>query len=162
MKKCKFCGKTANANDTVCASCGASQIIVICANCGNEFESGLYCPRCGVKKGQREKVCPKCGNHYFTNACANCGYKDQSPENAQQPVYNEPVTEHYTFYDTFYVQKKRKRNLVPLLLCIFLGVFGAHKFYEGKFGMGILYLFTAGLFHIGWIYDIIVLAKGDL
>ena len=40
---------------------------------------------------------------------------------------------------------------------IFLGVLGGHKFYEGKVGMGILYLFTGGLFCIGWIIDIIVL-----
>ena len=43
---------------------------------------------------------------------------------------------------------------VAILLCIFLGVLGAHKFYEGKIGMGILYLCTAGLFGIGWIIDI--------
>lgn len=42
-----------------------------------------------------------------------------------------------------------------LLLCIFLGPLGAHKFYEGKIGTGILYLFTVGLFCVGWISDII-------
>ena len=42
---------------------------------------------------------------------------------------------------------------VPVLL----GIFGAHKFYEGKIGMGILYLFTVGLFGIGWVIDLIVL-----
>ena len=26
---------------------------------------------------------------------------------------------------------------------------GAHKFYEGKIGMGVLYIFTGGLFGIG-------------
>ena len=34
---------------------------------------------------------------------------------------------------------------------------GAHKFYEGKVGMGILYLLTCGLFGIGWIVDIIII-----
>ena len=47
--------------------------------------------------------------------------------------------------------------MVALLLCIFLGEFGAHKFYEGKIGMGILYLCTCGLCGIGWIIDIIAL-----
>ena len=42
-------------------------------------------------------------------------------------------------------------------LCIFLGFYGAHKFYEGKVGMGVLYLFTAGLFLSGWITDIFIL-----
>lgn len=40
-----------------------------------------------------------------------------------------------------------------LWLCILLGWAGAHKFYAGKTGMGILYLFTFGLFGLGWIID---------
>jgi len=36
----------------------------------------------------------------------------------------------------------------------FLGGVGAHKFYEGKTGMGVLYIFTAGLFGIGLIVDL--------
>ena len=31
--------------------------------------------------------------------------------------------------------------------------YGGHKFYEGRIGMGILYLFTGGLFCIGWLVD---------
>lgn len=42
-------------------------------------------------------------------------------------------------------------------LCVFLGEFGAHKFYEGKVGMGLIYLFTAGLFGIGWVIDAILI-----
>ena len=43
------------------------------------------------------------------------------------------------------------------ILCLFLGYLGAHKFYEGKAGMGILYVLTVGLFGIGWFIDCIVL-----
>ena len=50
-----------------------------------------------------------------------------------------------------------KDKWVAVLLCLFLGGIGAHKFYEGKIGMGILYLFTVGLFGIGWLVDFIVL-----
>lgn len=39
------------------------------------------------------------------------------------------------------------------LLLTFLGVFGVHRFYMGKIGTGILYLFTVGLFGIGIVYD---------
>lgn len=39
------------------------------------------------------------------------------------------------------------------LICLFLGVFGVHKFKEKKFLMGVLYLFTFGLFGFGWVYD---------
>ena len=50
-----------------------------------------------------------------------------------------------------------KNKWVAFSLCLFLGYFGAHKFYEGKSGMGILYLFTVGLFGIGWMVDSILL-----
>lgn len=52
---------------------------------------------------------------------------------------------------------KPKNKWTALLLCIFLGFLGAHKFYEGKTGMGILYLFTMGLRMIGVIVDLIVI-----
>jgi TM2 domain-containing membrane protein YozV len=42
---------------------------------------------------------------------------------------------------------------VAWLLLIFLGIFGIHRFYMGKWGTGILYLLTGGLLFIGVIYD---------
>lgn len=49
-----------------------------------------------------------------------------------------------------------------LLLCLFLGVFGAHRFYEKKPVTAILYLFTLGGFFGGWLADLasIVFAPG--
>jgi len=52
---------------------------------------------------------------------------------------------------------KPKNKVVALLLAIFVGFLGAHKFYEGKFILGIIYLFTYGLFGIGIVIDVIVL-----
>lgn len=46
-----------------------------------------------------------------------------------------------------------------LLFCVFLGVFGGHKFYEGKIGMGILYLLTAGCCCVGVVVDIVKITK---
>jgi TM2 domain-containing membrane protein YozV len=42
---------------------------------------------------------------------------------------------------------------VAWILLTFLGVFGIHRFYMGKWFTGILYLLTGGLFLIGYIYD---------
>lgn len=44
-------------------------------------------------------------------------------------------------------------------VCLFLGFLGIHKFIEKKTGMGVLYIFTVGLFGIGWIYDTVMYAK---
>lgn len=42
---------------------------------------------------------------------------------------------------------------IAWVLLTFLGVFGLHRFYQGKIGTGIIYLLTFGLFFIGIIYD---------
>ena len=42
---------------------------------------------------------------------------------------------------------------VAWVLLTFLGLFGIHRFYMGKWFTGIIYLLTGGLFAIGYIYD---------
>jgi TM2 domain-containing membrane protein YozV len=42
---------------------------------------------------------------------------------------------------------------IAWLLLTFLGLFGIHRFYMGKWITGILYLCSAGIFGIGYIYD---------
>ena len=47
-------------------------------------------------------------------------------------------------------------NPIPnFCIVFFLGMLGIHKFIEGSAGMGVLYLFTFGLFGIGWLIDVI-------
>lgn len=50
-----------------------------------------------------------------------------------------------------------KSKWVSFFLCLFLGIIGAHKFYEGKILMGVLYVFTAGFFGIGIIINFFVI-----
>ena len=53
-----------------------------------------------------------------------------------------------------------KSKMVALLLCIFLGGLGIHRFYVGKIGTGIIWLLTGGYFGIGYIVDIVMIATG--
>ena len=54
--------------------------------------------------------------------------------------------------------KSDKNKITALLLCIFLGGLGIHRFYVGRIGTGIVWLLTGGVFGIGWIVDIIMIA----
>jgi TM2 domain-containing membrane protein YozV len=52
---------------------------------------------------------------------------------------------------------EKKTKTTAYLLWFFLGLFGVHKFYLEKTGMGILYLCTGGLLGIGWLIDLFTL-----
>ena len=54
-----------------------------------------------------------------------------------------------------------KNRTTTLLLCFFLGAIGAHRFYVGKVGTGILYLFTLGFFGFGVMVDFITIITGS-
>lgn len=55
--------------------------------------------------------------------------------------------------DILYHEGSIDFNLAWLLLA-FLGLFGIHRMYMGKWISGILYLLTLGLFGLGYIYDL--------
>ena len=58
-------------------------------------------------------------------------------------------------------EKSEKSGVVALLLCFFLGVLGVHRFYVGKVGTGVLWLFTGGCFGVGVFIDFILILVGS-
>lgn len=104
------------------------------------------------------------------DTCGYCGHSGKKPAEptayatniSQQPIQPQIVINNSPQNTMGFTPGiSRKNKIVALLLCIFLGYFGAHKFYVGKVGMGILYLFTMGFFGIGWLIDVILIATGS-
>ena len=56
---------------------------------------------------------------------------------------------------TLYKKVKSYNRKSKFLIIAFFGYFGIHKFIEKKYILGIIYLFTLGLFGIGVIHDLI-------
>lgn len=108
------------------------------------------------------KFCKYCGGQIPMDAilCTVCGRQVeqlQSAESSQQPQIvinnaNNNVNTN-TAIAAGAPAGKRKSKWVCFFLWLFLGLFGAHKFYDGKIGTGIIYILTIGFFGIGWFID---------
>lgn len=108
-----------------------------CRHCGGKIPAdAVLCTLCGrqVEEIRRESAAPQViiNNTNETN-------------NVNQNMNNVVAAMH------------TRNKWAAFLLCFFLGYLGAHKFYEGKTGMGVLYLLTFGLLGIGWVIDCIAL-----
>ena len=97
--------------------------------------SVLYCQKCGSPMGPEDRFCRKCG----------C--------DTSAPLWQSAPA--------IPVNASDKKRLVVLLFCIFLGCFGVHRFYVGKIGTGVLWLFTIGILGMGVLYDFILIVAGE-
>ena len=138
-----------------------------CPRCGANLPTGATsCGNCGVMFQQepiqrRTKYCQHCGKLIDEDCvvCPICG-KQVAQLKAEQPsivINNTNDNNNQNFNGNFIGFGRPKNKVVALILCICLGYLGAHKFYEDKPGLGVLYLCTLGLFGFGWVIDIIIL-----
>ena len=147
--KCTECEKEVSDQATSCPNCGAPI---------NTDAQKKFCKHCGEKIDKDCIICPKCGKqveqlndsskNIVINNNNNNNSSASSSSSASATVYATPSRGYYG---------TSKNKWVAFFLCLFFGYFGVHKFYEGKTGKGILYLFTFGLLGIGWIVDTISL-----
>lgn len=124
-------------------------------NNGNQFN--------GQKQfnNQQTKFCKFCGASIPMDAviCTKCGRQVEqiNGEYSQQPniVINNTASANANNIG----MGRAKDKWIALICCCvgLIGIAGIHKFYEGKVGMGIIYLFTLGLFGIGTVIDIIAI-----
>jgi len=98
-------------------------------------------------KGIDEKFCGSCGGiiKIAAEICPKCGVRQQNPLSG---VIQMGVPGN-------------KNWLIALLLCLFLGTLGGHRFYVGKVGTGILQLITFGFCGIWTLIDLIMILTGS-
>lgn len=90
-------------------------------------------------------------------------YVDAVTDTVKKLLNNEPVEDYVApqAAQSGEVAAPVKDWLTTLLLCLFLGQIGAHRFYVGKTGTGILYILTVGFCGIGYIVDLIKIIMGS-
>lgn len=137
------------------------------------------CPSCGAEvqtdSDLEAAVCPYCGSAYiveraiqnYSKTTVNSTeyvnhYGNESNVTAQTVInhyYYGPAPEKNRVGNN---PRNRKSKWTALLLCVFLGFLGIHRFYLGRYKTGILWMFTGGLLYIGWITDIFKILFGHL
>lgn len=84
-----------------------------------------------------------------------------------EPLVDAPDRSEIRVWDSVYLDprpmyvKPQVSVGVAYVLWLLLGLIGAHYFYMGKVGIGVLYLLTGGLLGLGWLLDLFTL-KGQV
>lgn len=77
----------------------------------------------------------------------------------QIPIQNSPAQ---AFANTNCINNTKKYSKkTTLLLCLFLGGFGAHRFYTGFTALGVVYIFTIGILGIAPLVDLILILSNN-
>ncbi len=101
------------------------------------------------------------------NGITKSTFRNSVQKNTQEQNYRQD----YSFQHNKKEQKKNisaqapedgKSQLIALLLCLFVGALGIHRFYLGYIGIGVIQLLTLGGCGIWALVDLIMILTGDL
>lgn len=119
----------------------------------------MKCPNCGANYQPEQKFCAYC-NSSLEDEHTSSSPNSNTIEHHHHYYTNSPEENVQTKYIYINQDISPKKKWVAFFLCFFTGFLGIHRFYLGKIGTGILYLFTNGLFGVGVIIDLIRIACG--
>lgn len=103
------------------------------------------------------KICKNCAHEIEDTAtiCRNCGcYSEAKNTSLIDDRKVQEKDDEKEFMNHGFMRGPYNK-WIAILLCIFLGWLGGHKFYEGKYIMGFLYVLTLGFWGIGIILDLV-------
>lgn len=122
-----------------------------CQHCGNAVsDDTVVCSSCGKQVGKIN------GEFQTPNVVLNVSNTNSNTNNNTNLNSNRNSNTNVNAAGMAYMNRPRNK-WAAFIICLFFGYFGAHKFYEGKITMGVIYLLTCGLCGIGWIVDIIII-----
>lgn len=110
MRHCINCGEEISEDAEICGNCGVNQSKPLEGSHGERSEDQKYCVECGELINRQAEVCPECGVRQPTLGGGSGGSDSSSDQ------------------------------VTAGILALLLGSLGAHKFYQGRTKLGILYL----------------------
>jgi TM2 domain-containing membrane protein YozV len=81
---------------------------------------------------------------------------DKSENKLKQEDKDQTQVHHH-----YHKEKENKDGAITLILCLFLGYLGVHRFYSGHIGIGVIQLLTGGGCGIWTLIDLIMIIAGS-
>lgn len=152
---CKNCGRLVSDRMNKCPNCGTS---ISTSNKYPQFYGNSENKPAAYQSRENQKFCKHCGQLIDKECvvCPKCGKQVEELKGDDRSIIINNTSNSSSNAVAYAVNNGNngispKSRLVTLLLCLFLGVFGAHRLYTGKILSGLI-MIPLMLVYIGEIW----------